>query len=316
MIEVVHPGWFSIIVDKGRFGYAGIGVPWSSALDGFAQGTVNLLLGNDPAAPVIEVLGNNFSVRFGEDVSFAITGARVNALLDGEEIIAWRSFRAKKGATLRVVKVIEGFRYYMGVSGMFDLPRIIGSFSTNLECGFGGYNGRPLIKGDMVAVIDPCVVDDREVPPEQIADLGPPHVLRWIEGPEAGYFREASIKKLCKEDGDAGYIASAKSNRIGIRLEGDPLHFRKSAHESIVSEALTPGTIQVPGDGMPIIALYERTHGGYARVGVIARVDADRLAHVKPRDRVYFQRTTREEALELSRMRNEAISALHRRLRS
>jgi allophanate hydrolase subunit 2 len=143
MLEVIHPGWLSIVVDNGRFGYADIGVPWSSALDGFAYGTLNLLLGNDPAAPVIEVVGNDFSLRFHEEASFAITGARVNALLDGSEIVSWRSSRARKGATLRVIKVMEGFRYYVGVSGIFDLPKVIGSFSTNLECRFGGIMGDP-----------------------------------------------------------------------------------------------------------------------------------------------------------------------------
>ena len=92
MIEVVHPGWLSIVVDNGRFGHADMGVPWSSALDGFAYGTLNLLLGNDPAAPAIEVMGNEFAVRFYKDVSCAITGAWVAALLDGQEIPPGRVF--------------------------------------------------------------------------------------------------------------------------------------------------------------------------------------------------------------------------------
>jgi antagonist of KipI len=318
MVEVIDPGWLSIIVDNGRFGYGDVGVPWSSALDGFAYGTLNLLLSNDPAAPTIEVVGNQFSLRFLEEASFAITGARVTALLDGEEVGSWKTFRAKKGAVLRVVEVMEGFRYYVGVSGMFDLPRVIGSFSTNLECRFGGFHGRPLMKADMMATKDAHVLDEKEVTSGHLVDLSPPHVLRWVEGPEAGHFREESIKRLCTEDGNrsVGYIVSSKSNRTGIRLEGEPLHFKKSAYKSIISEGIVPGTIQVPGDGMPIIALYERTHGDYARVGVIAGVDADRLAHLKPRDSIHFQRITREEALELSRMRNEAISALHRALGS
>ena len=172
------------------------------------------------------------------------------------------------------------------------------------------------MKGDIVTTKNTHTVDEKEVASTHIADLSPPHLLRWIEGPEAGYFREESIRKLCKEDGDGQYVVSVKSNRSGIRLEGEPVHFKKGAHRSIVSEGLVPGTIQVPGDGMPIIALYERMNGGYARVGVVAGVDADRLAHLKPRDRVRFQRITREEALELSQMRNESISALHRALGS
>jgi antagonist of KipI len=207
MVEVIDPGWLSIIVDNGRFGYGDVGVPWSSALDRFAYGTLNLLLGNDPAAPAIEVVGNQFSLRFLEEASLAVTGARVTALLDGEEIGSWKTFRAKKGATLRVVKVMEGFRYYVGVSGMFDLPRVIGSFSTNLECRFGGLHGRPLMKGDMMATKDTHVVDEKQLTSGHLVNLSPPHVLRWIEGPEAGHFREESIKRLCGENEKGGTLS-------------------------------------------------------------------------------------------------------------
>jgi biotin-dependent carboxylase-like uncharacterized protein len=311
MIEIVHPGWLSLVADNGRFGHADIGVPWSSALDSFAYGTLNLMLGNDPGAPALEVVGNEFAVRFHEETTCAICGARVTAQLDGDEIGSWQSFQARRGSLLRVSKVLEGFRYYVGVSGVFDLPRVIGSFATNLECRFGGLRGRPLVRGDVLGVKGTRSVEERSVPVEYVPALHPPHVIRWVDGPEIGYFTQVSIKKLCTQNEDVCYLVSAKSNRTGVRLDGEPLHFKKGSARSIISEGLLPGTIQVPGDGSPIIVLYERTNGGYARMGVVARVDLDLLAHLKPKDRILFRRITRDEALEMGQERNERISALH-----
>jgi biotin-dependent carboxylase-like uncharacterized protein len=314
MIEVMHPGWLSLVVDNGRLGHAGIGVPWSSALDSFAYGTLNLLLSNDPGSPAIEVMGNEFAVRFHEESTSAICGAPVAAQLDGEEIVSWRSFRARRGSVLRVNRVLEGFRYYVGVSGVFDLPRVIGSFATNLECRFGGLRGRPLIRGDVLGIKECRSVEEKSVPAEYLPVLHPPYAIRWVDGPEVDYFTEVSVNKLCTRNEDVCYAVSAKSNRTGIRLEGEPLHFKKGKARSILSEGLLPGTIQVPGDGTPIIVLYERTNGGYARIGVVARVDMDLLAHLKPKDRILFRRITRDEALALGRERNERISALHHTL--
>lgn len=314
MIEIVHPGWLSLVVDNGRFGHAGIGVPWSSALDSFAYGTLNLMLGNDPGAPAIEAVGNEFAVRFHEEATCVICGAKVAAQLDGNEIESWKSFQARRGSLLRVDKVLEGFRYYVGVSGIFDLPRVIGSFATNLECSFGGLRGRPLVRGDVLGLRGVRSVGEKHVPAEYIPTLRPPHTVRWVDGPEIGYFTQVSIKKLCTRNEDVSYSVSTKSNRTGVRLEGEPLHFKKGGPRSIMSEGLLPGTIQVPGDGTPIIVLYERTNGGYPRIGVVARVDMDLLAHLKPKDRILFRQVTRDEAIGLSRERNEKVAALHQRL--
>src|SRR5512147_2088644 len=119
MIEIVHPGWLSLVTDNGRFGHAGIGVPWSSALDSFAYGTLNLMLGNGPGAAAIEVMGNEFAVRFHEETTCAICGASVAAQLDGDEVGSWASFRVIRGSLLRVTRVVEGFRYYVGIAGTF-----------------------------------------------------------------------------------------------------------------------------------------------------------------------------------------------------
>lgn len=305
MIEVVSPAWFSIVVDGGRYGYADVGVPGSAALDQFAYNLLNYLVGNETGAPVLEVMGNDFRVRLNAEMTCAITGAQVTAYLDDRPITPGVSFTAHKGSTLRVKEVLEGFRYYVGFSGLMEVDRIIRSFSTNLECRFGGFRGRPLIKGDRITLKDPKVIGGRFVPEEVVLSLDPPHVLRIIEGPESHFFTPGTINRLFEKKEHSWYIVSSKSNRTGIRLEGKPLIFKKGVDKSIISEGILPGTVQVPGDGLPILMLYERTIGGYARLGMVAKVDHDRLAHLKPKDRVLFQLIGIDEAERLWRQKVE-----------
>ena len=133
------------------------------------------------------------------------------------------------------------------------------------------------------------------LPAGLIPTMSPPHRLRIIEGAENYFFSTESINKFFEKNGP-GYKVSSQSNRTGIRLEGEPLKFREGEDKSIISEAILPGTLQIPGDGLPIIALYERTIGGYARLGTVAKVDQDRLAHLRPGDLVFFERISLDEA--------------------
>jgi biotin-dependent carboxylase-like uncharacterized protein len=305
MIEVINPAWFSIVVDGGRYGYADVGVPGSAALDQFAFNLLNYLVGNETGGPVLEVIGNEFCARMNAEMTCAITGAQVTAYLDDKPVTPWVSFTTHKGSTLRVKEVLEGFRYYVGFSGLMDVERTIGSYSTNLECRFGGFRGRPLMKGDRIVLKEPVVIGERFIPEEVVPLMDSPHVLRILEGPESHYFALESISRLFDNKAHPWYIVSSKSNRTGIRLEGKPLHFKKGMEKSIISEGILPGTIQVPGDGLPILMLNERTIGGYARLGIVAKVDHDRLAHLKPKDKVLFQLIGIDEAERLWRQKVE-----------
>jgi len=288
MIEIVNPAWFSIIVDGGRYHHADVGVPSSAALDQFSYKLLNYLVRNERDAPVLEVMGNEFAVRLNCEVTCAITGAQVIAYIDDRQITPWVSFTAHRGSILRVKEVLEGFRYYIGFSGLMDVDRVINSYSTNLECRFGGFRGRPLIQGDRIILRNPQVTGERFVPEEGLPIMEPPHVLRILEGPESHFFTTESKRKLFEKPEQSLYTVSSKSNRTGIRLEGKPLQFRKGVDKSIISEGILPGTIQIPGDGLPILMLNERTIGGYARFGMVAKVDQDRLAHLRPKVTVFF----------------------------
>jgi antagonist of KipI len=315
MIEIIHQGTMTCIVDSGRYGHAAVGVPPSAALDSFAYGVLNRLLAQDGHAPALEVVGAQFSLRFHKDMICALTGARVRASLDDKPLNPWTSFPAAAGSVLKVHQVTEGFRYYLGFAGSMALPRVIGRYATNLECGFGGYRGRALSGGDHIDIGHIYDIPWGAIPGNTIPRMKSPHRLRVTSGPEYHYFSEASQKVFANRESRRVYDVSATINRTGIRLEGQPLAFRDDVDRSIISEGILPGTVQIPGDGLPIIMLYERTIGGYARIARVVRADLDRLAHLKPGDYVLFEIIGMEEAERLWEDRQKKLASVRQVVR-
>jgi antagonist of KipI len=314
-ITVRNPGFLSLIVDLGRNGFGAIGVPSSSALDRFACYALYSLL-DSANTPVLEVIGAGFALQFDADVICAIAGAKVSAFLDDTPLRPWASFHAKKGSLLRVKEITEGFRYYIGFAGKVKAEAVMGSYTTNLECRFGGLQGGPLKKGDLLHLEDFREIAPNVIPLNLIPPMTSPHILRVLEGPEAHFFTIDARRHFWEKWFQEPFTVSTNLNRTGIRLAGTPLLFEPEAPHSIVSEGIVPGTIQVPGDGLPIIQLHERTIGGYARAAVIARADQDRLAHLKAGDLVYFERITMDEGERLGREKQKRINILPTRAAS
>ncbi|MEI7637036.1 MAG: biotin-dependent carboxyltransferase family protein [Syntrophus sp. (in: bacteria)] len=308
-ITVRNPALLSLIVDLGRTGFGAVGVPSSSALDRYACQALYCLLGF-PAAPVLEVMGPRFALQFDGDVVFAIAGARVKAFLDDTPLRPWASFHAKRGSLLRVKEITEGFRYYIGFAGRIKAEAVMGSYATNLECRFGGLNGAPLKSGDILHLEESREIETNVIPLNLIPHMNSPHIIRVMEGPEADSFTADSRHHFWEKGYHELFTVSTNLNRTGIRLNGTPLVFKPEAPKSIVSEGIVPGTIQIPGDGLPIIMLNERTIGGYARIAVIARADQDRLAHLKANDLVCFERITVEEGERLWMEKQKRLAQL------
>lgn len=309
MIEIISPAFLTLIVDHGRYGFGHIGVPPSSAMDRFACRMAGFLLGNRENSPVLEIMGNDLALGFSENTAFVITGARVRATLDDGPVNTWSAINAPKGSVLKVREIMQGLRYYIGFSGKLGIDPVMGSRTTNLECNFGGFKGRPLMRGDTLECTDirypvkPAVMSKTLIPSMQ-----EPHILRVIAGPEADRFSPASVKFIFDKKEMAAFKATARINRTGIRLDGAPFTFKDDAEQSIISEGIVPGTIQVPPDGMPIINCVERTIGGYARLAIIIDADLDTVAHIKPGDRVFLSLVNIDEATRLKMARRDAVS--------
>ena len=292
-IFLVHnPGLMTTVQDLGRFGFLDSGVPPSGALDSFACRIANLLVGNPENLAVLEmtVTGPTFEAMRKADI--AITGAEMGATLNKIPIVSWEAIRVKKGDTIRIPRTHKGCRAYLAVNGGFDVPLLMGSRSTFVRAKFGGFQGRMLLKGDVLKKGE-CALSDhrRSLPPEFIPDYQKEIVLRAIPGPQEDSFNNA-IDLFFK----AHYQVTAQSDRMGCRLHGPLIEHDKDAPESIVTEPTIPGNVQVPADGQPIILLVEQTTGGYSKIATVISTDMQKVAQLMPGHTVMFERTTVENA--------------------
>jgi antagonist of KipI len=188
-----------------------------------------------------------------------------------------------------------GCRSYLAVSGGFVVPKIMGSRSTYLSGRFGGIEGRPLKRGDILYAPDispPLNQLGLRFPSDWIPSLEKEVRLKVIPGPQDHHFTEKGFKTFYS----FSYQVTPQCDRMGVRLEGLNIERRPNMEESIISEGLIPGAIQVPGNGKPIIILKELVTGGYTKIATIISTDLPKVAQLKPGDRIQFKPISIEEA--------------------
>jgi allophanate hydrolase subunit 2 len=185
----------------------------------------------------------------------------------------------------------------------------MGSRATCLSGKFGGLDGRALKRGDQLHA--PGI-------PPQLRTVGIRFPRNWIPG----YEKETSLKVILGPQDDhftgegvdvfrsSVYRVTPQCDRTGIRFEGPSIARRPDVEESILSEGLLPGVIQVPGGGQPILILTETVTGGYAKIATVISADLNRVAQLKPGDSVRFEPVCTEEALRHLREQEGCLKAL------
>jgi biotin-dependent carboxylase-like uncharacterized protein len=171
----------------------------------------------------------------------------------------------------------------------------MGSQSTYLSGKFGGLEGRALKKGDILYSLNfqsPLSKLGLRFPAGWIPPLEKEVLLQVIPGPQNYHFTEKGFQTFCS----SSYQVTPQCDRMGVRLEGPKIERRSDVEESIISEGLLSGAIQVPGDGKPIIILTELVTGGYTKIATIISSDLTKVAQLKPGDRVRFTPISIEEA--------------------
>jgi antagonist of KipI len=312
--EVLSPGIMSTVQDLGRFGCARYGVAASGALDGFAVRVGNLLVGNDENAAVVETTLMGLRIKVLRDTVVAVTGGDLQARTGGETLPGWRSHLVREGETIAFSGPLSGFRSYLAVAGGIHVAPVMGSRSTNLASGFGGFEGRPLRKGDILAVEpvkDVVRCADRGFMPEAVPAYASPWRLRVVWGPQDDHFSEAGKQTFVT----APFTVSPDSDRTGIRLKGAVVARKPGMEESIISEGILSGAIQVPGDGQPIIILGETASGGYRKISTVISADLPLLGQITPGDEVAFEAVSIHEAVQALRKMEDKIDALKRSLK-
>jgi biotin-dependent carboxylase-like uncharacterized protein len=306
-ITIESSGLLSTIQDAGRNGYQRYGMPVSGAMDVFSLQLANSLVGNLPGEACIEATLAGPSIRFGSSATIAVCGADMQAFLNQNRVQNNIAIEACKGDLLHFAGLRSGCRDYIAFSGGLNIAPAMGSKSTYLRSATGGFEGRALKNGDILELghvrQNPKI---KTIPDELKIDYKSEEPVRIIPGPEINMFGFEAIRNLLTTT----FLVSSQSDRMGYRLQGEPLkHLTGKA--DIISSGIPVGTIQVPGDGQPIIMMADRqTTGGYARIAVVASIDLTRVAQLKPGDKIRFREIGIEEAQQLYRKRQKLIEEL------
>ncbi|EHK72569.1 allophanate hydrolase/urea amidolyase-like protein [Pseudomonas psychrotolerans L19] len=286
-LQVIKPGPLTLLQDLGRQGWQHLGVAPSGPMDGHAARWANRLVGNPVAAPLLEIALGGAEFEIETNTWLALTGAPLDARLDGEPLPAWSCFPVRAGARLRLGFAQSGQRAYLAAAGGgFQASATLGSVASNRREGLGGLEGQgaPLTAGQRLGCAAVSELHTHGCGPAArfVPDYREVPTLRVILGGDAEAFGPAQQQALCTQS----WRISPQSDRMGIRLAGEvPL----APPRRQWSLGVVTGAIQVPPDGQPIVLMADRqTMGGYPLLGFIHPLDLARLAQCPAHHQVRF----------------------------
>lgn len=307
MIELLNVPSLTTIQDLGRYGYQKFGISVSGVMDEVSARLANYLVGNHDNSPLIEFVLKGPTIRFHSSAVFAVAG-NVEVRLNGLPIEPWQSHWAKRGDVLEIGTLNSGVYGYIAFAGGILCDKILGSCSTYLRAKLG----RALKQGDKLKLGYAILTgkEGRVLPKMFIPKYSNESEIRVILGPQLEHFTEKGIETFLSST----YEVTPNSDRMGYRLEGPEIeHSEKGA--GIITDAIPLGAIQVPANGKPIIMLADRqTTGGYAKIGVVVRVDVPKVAQTRVGGKLRFKAITVKEAQELLRKREVLLGNIKRLL--
>lgn len=290
----------------GRRMYLAQAVPVSGALDALSARIANKALGNTDEAAVIEF--TYAAAEFVAETDILISYVGDGAFLKTAQfhIPAEKPVFIPQGTVVKLVNNPIGSRTYLAIAGGFNVPPVLGSRSTYLTGAFGGLEGRILKKDDVLCAHKQVSTTSAKI----LTQLKGGHVkfsrwglsrhpflpadrktIRVVPANELSWFQAGSIIDFLSTP----FTLSGRSNRMGYHLEGPTIN--RLVNGELLSTAVTPGTIQVTGNGSPVLLMADcQTTGGYPRIAQVAAVDMPLCAQLKPGDRIYFEEISREDA--------------------
>jgi antagonist of KipI len=261
---------------------------WSLALG-------NALVGNPPDAAALEITRAGPTVQADCELACVVYGAPFTLNSDQQPLVAGTTFTLHPGEELRIGLSQTGMRAYLCVRGGFHEQQVLGSRSslaplsagTELPCTAGTMTGR------FLRAAAKWNLERR--------------TLRALPGPQADWFRE-------EEFYPQEFHVTAMSDRMGLRLEGEPI---TRPDRELTSEPVCPGAVQVTRDGQCIVLGVDgQTIGGYPKVAQVISADLDKLGQLRPGETLHFQRVTLEEAETVHRHKQAELREWVLRLRT
>lgn len=302
-LTIVRPGMLTTVQDLGRWGFQSRGVPVSGALDWYSHRVANSVLGNDSAMATLEMTLIGPHVRFDAETTFAVAGAEFRLTLDDAPIETNRAVQAGSGAMLKFGDRVSGARAYLAVAGGIAVPLVLGSRSTHVLTGMGGYEGRALRAGDMLTILQKgsgAIL--------RISKNGTRPLLQDCNPSGARLRATPTDARLFAHIASQRFRISPRSDRMGYRLEAAAIP--EAPTGEMISTAVPTGAIQVPPTGQPILLMHDHaTTGGYAVAGTVITADLPLAGQLAPGDWVEFEECSIDAAVAALREREGALGA-------
>jgi biotin-dependent carboxylase-like uncharacterized protein len=307
VIEVVEAGPYTSVQDRGRYGGQRYGLGSAGAMDALSLAVANALVGRPPGAAAIEIgpLPAKFRIAEGQ-ARVALAGGLRGATAQGRAVQPNETLLLGEGDVLALRACSQGVFSYLAFEGGLEAEPVFGSFSVHQRTSIGSPFPRALLAGDRFAVGSASAGAERSLlPPAR-----PSGALRVVLGPQDDHFEPETIDLFLNAD----WTISATSDRMGYRLEGPVLKHKGSPN--IISDGIANGSVQIPGNGQPLLLLADRgTTGGYPKLATIIGADLGRLAQIPVGSRLRFAAVAIHEAQEEARAMARQIEGLPRAVR-
>lgn len=278
-IEVLHPGLFSTIQDKGRFGSMKFGVPLSGAMDSYSAKMANLILQNSPNCAVLEITQMGPKLKFSEPAEIVITGADLSPMINNKEIRNYFVYPVKPEDVLSLGRRKTGCRSYLGISGGFQSEVVLGSRSW--------YEGvtefSNLAKGMKLSYLS-------STPRDSLINSALKPSIKYISQTEVSVFPGPEYEKLPEvlqnQLSRSVFSISKNNNRMAIQLE----ELFPNSLKPIITGPVVPGTVQLTPGGKLIVLMRDcQTTGGYPRILQLSENAQDILSQKIVGDKISFQ---------------------------
>ncbi|WP_445372585.1 urea carboxylase [Methylomonas sp. HW2-6] len=315
-LDVLEAGTQSMIQDyPGRLGYWDVGVPPSGPMDMLAFRMANRILGNPEDAPGLEMAINGPSLRFNFVTRIVLTGAAMQAELNGQALPFWQAIAVAAGDVLKLGAIAgQGCRSYLAIQGGFDVPEYLGSRATFTLGQFGGHGGRVLRVGDVLPVAaETAMAEEIVLNPDALPRYAEHWQIGVLYGPHGApdFFTDEDIAEFFATDWEVHY----NSNRTGIRLIGPKPRWARSdggeagLHPSNIHDnAYAIGAVDFTGDMPVILGPDGPSLGGFVCPATVVAAELWKLGQLKPGNTVRFIRLNRAQAAKLDAQVEQALA--------
>ena len=314
-MHVIFPGPRTTVQDEGRYGYQNMGFTPGGFMDRDASRMANVLVGNEEGEALLEFCLVGPILCFDEQVNLSVCGGDFSLEVGEKVYPACQAVHVPSGVRVRALTGQAGVYGSLAISGGLAIPKVMGSYSTLLRCQLGGYQGRTLLAGDIIPLRSPEKGREdlswrRGIGSEKEKKESEGVVIRVIPGPQEERFTQRGMETFY----GSRYIITGQSDRMGYRLSG-PLVEAKEGYD-ILSDGIAMGSIQISGNGEPIVMMADRqTTGGYAKIANVISADLPLFAQLRPGQGVEFVPVSVQEAQRVLREKEEGFREFVRLLR-